>query len=76
MLGTEVPDEYIAQIIAEADLKNKNKISYEEFLEMWNEDKEEEEIDEWRGISAKRTVKNLAEEMFHEDSDFLSGDEV
>ena len=42
---------------------------------MWNEEKEEEKLDEWRGISAKRTVNKLAEEMFLSDSDVLSSDE-
>ena len=75
MLGSQVPDAYIAQIIAEADLNHSSKISYEDFLEMWNEEKEEEKLDEWRGISAKRTVNKLAEEMFLSDSDVLSSDE-
>ena len=43
---------------------------------MWNEDKEEMQLDEWRGISAKRTVNNLVEEMIDDETgDERSGDE-
>ncbi|GAX17299.1 hypothetical protein FisN_10Lh162 [Fistulifera solaris] len=39
-LGDEVPTEYLEKIIQEADLLHDHRISYEEFLEMWNVDTE------------------------------------
>jgi hypothetical protein len=39
-LGDEVPTEYLEKIIDEADLLHDHRISYAEFLEMWNIDTE------------------------------------
>lgn len=35
-LGDEIPTDYLEDIIEEADLKGDHRISYEEFLELWN----------------------------------------
>jgi len=51
LLGSEVPKEYLDSIIDEADIVNDKRISYEEFLHMW--DVEEDFVRE-------RTVKNVA----------------
>lgn len=37
-LGEAIPAEYLEEIIAEADLVNDHKISYEEFLSLWDHD--------------------------------------
>jgi len=58
-------------VIAEADLRNDNKVTYDEFLYMWRQDIEDRNIAVLRTISAKRTVTNLVEEMI----DDTSGDE-
>jgi hypothetical protein len=78
LLGDEVPDEYIAKIINEADFKNDNRVSYDEFLEMWQREVEDGRIEAWSGISAKRTVCNLESEMLEfsgTDDDLTSGDD-
>mmetsp|Transcript_17562 Transcript_17562/g.21453 ORF Transcript_17562/g.21453 Transcript_17562/m.21453 type:complete len:683 (+) Transcript_17562:151-2199(+) len=71
LLGESVPEKYIKQVIAEADLRNDNKVTYDEFLYMWRQDIEDRNIAVLRTISAKRTVTNLVEEMI----DDTSGDE-
>lgn len=37
MLGDDVPKEYLASIIEEADIKKDKRISYEEFQALWDE---------------------------------------
>ena len=37
MLGTEVPKSYLDSIIDEADIKKDKRVSYEEFLALWDE---------------------------------------
>lgn len=37
MLGSDVPKEYLASIIEEADIKKDKRISYEEFIALWDE---------------------------------------
>jgi len=37
MLGSDVPKDYLASIIDEADIKRDKRISYEEFLALWDE---------------------------------------
>jgi len=71
LLGESVPEKYIKHVIAEADLRNDNKVTYDEFLYMWRQDIEDRNIAVLRTISAKRTVTNLVEEMI----DDTSGDE-
>lgn len=37
MLGSDIPKDYLASIIDEADIKRDKRISYEEFLALWDE---------------------------------------
>lgn len=69
MLGHEVPNEYIEQVIAEADRDNDHKVTYEDFLNMWRQELEERKMNAWRGISQRRTVSELADEMLAQTSD-------
>jgi len=40
MLGSNVPKSYLSNIIEEADIKKDKRISYEEFLALWNDDED------------------------------------
>ena len=56
LLGNEVPEEDINAIIKEADITHDNRISYSEFLALWenkNESKRESMVDELRKHSVK-----------------------
>ena len=37
-LGDDIPVSYLEEVIAEADITHDHRISYEEFLELWNEE--------------------------------------
>lgn len=50
LLGSEVPKEYLDSIIDQADIVNDKRISYEEFLQLW--DIEEDQI-------RQRTIENV-----------------
>jgi hypothetical protein len=55
LLGSEVPEEEINAIIKEADLTNDNRISYSEFLALWenkNESKRDIMVNDLRRHSA------------------------
>ena len=69
MLGEDVPNEYIEQVIAEADVKDEKRITYDDFLDMWRKELEDRQMNAWRGISKQRTVSVLAEEMFSASTD-------
>ena len=76
IFGDDVPKEYIDQIIDEADLKEDHKISYDEFLSMWEGELEENEIENMAGINNRgRTVSLLADELHDStDDESVSGD--
>jgi calcium-dependent protein kinase len=40
-LGQDIPQSYIEKIISEADIVNDHRVSYEEFLELWDKDADE-----------------------------------
>mmetsp|Transcript_7879 Transcript_7879/g.11710 ORF Transcript_7879/g.11710 Transcript_7879/m.11710 type:complete len:91 (-) Transcript_7879:977-1249(-) len=66
ILGEDVAEEYIDQIITEADLEKNNKVSYQEFLAMWKDELVERQIEGLRGINNKRTVRyGFPNEFFH-----------
>ena len=73
LFGADVPKEYINQIIAEADIKQDRKISYDEFLAMWEGELEENQIEELAGIGNNRTVSDIAIDVVDDDSS--DGDE-
>lgn len=41
-LGQDIPQSYIEKIINEADILHDHRVSYEEFLELWDKDTDEE----------------------------------
>jgi hypothetical protein len=70
VLGEDVPHKYIEQVIAETDIKDsKQRVTYEDFLNMWRQELEDRQMRAWRGISKQRTVTALAEEMLATSSD-------
>lgn len=75
ILGDDVPEEYIGQVIAEADMKRDRMISYDEFLSLWDGDLKEREIETLAGINKDRTVDDLAEEILSSSEDELSRQE-
>jgi len=66
-----VPKEYIDQVIEQADIKRNHRISYDEFLNMWEFELDERKLENLSGINAKRTVADLADELL----DFSTDDE-
>jgi calcium-dependent protein kinase len=69
LLGEDVPDAYVEQVIAEADVKDEKRVTYDDFLDMWRKELEDRQMNAWRGISKQRTVSVLAEEMFSASTD-------
>mmetsp|Transcript_16724 Transcript_16724/g.31684 ORF Transcript_16724/g.31684 Transcript_16724/m.31684 type:complete len:679 (-) Transcript_16724:4023-6059(-) len=72
ILGDDVPEEYIEQVIAEADFKRDRMISYDQFLSLWDADLKEREIESLAGINKGRTVDDLAEEILRISEDVSS----
>ena len=66
-----MPKEYIDQVIEQADIKRNHRISYDEFLNMWEFELDERKLENLSGINAKRTVADLADELL----DFSTDDE-
>ena len=55
-LGDEVPTEYLEKIIDEADLLHDHRISYAEFLEMWNVDTETQLENGRKEVAGRRII--------------------
>ncbi len=66
LLGDDVPAEYIDQVIDEVDIKQDHKISYDEFLNIWEGQLEERKLEKISGINSKRTVTDLENEVLHD----------
>lgn len=69
LLGEDVPNKVIEDVIAEADLDDNNRVTYEDFLQMWRQELEDRQMKAWRGISRQRTVSVLADEMLASSTD-------
>mmetsp|Transcript_2463 Transcript_2463/g.3367 ORF Transcript_2463/g.3367 Transcript_2463/m.3367 type:complete len:85 (+) Transcript_2463:1953-2207(+) len=69
ILGEDVAEEYINQIITEADLEKNNKVSYQEFLAMWKDELVERQIEGLSGINNKRTVSAIADMLDESDDE-------
>lgn len=54
ILGADLPESYINGIIAEADLDNDKKISYSEFLALWNENEDERRKQDHDDVKERR----------------------
>ena len=72
LFGDDVPKEYIAQVIDEVDMKEDHKISYDQFLAMWEGELEENEIGNMAGITRRRTVSVLADDIYNSTDDETS----
>jgi len=72
LFGDDVPKEYIAQVIDEVDMKEDHKISYDQFLAMWEGELEENEIENMAGITRRRTVSVLADDIYNSTDDETS----
>ncbi len=76
-MGEDVPKEYIEQVIAEAGVSQDQRVTYEDFLNMWRQEIEDKSMAAWRGISRQRTVSALADEMLGSSTDDeMTGDEA
>jgi len=69
ILGNDVPKEYIDQVIDEADQKQDHRISYDDFLAIWDGELEERKLEKISGINANRTVADLANEVVYYSTD-------
>jgi len=70
LFGDDVPKEYIDQVIDEVDdMKGDHKISYDKFLDMWEGELEENEIENMAGITRRRTVSILADDIYNSTDD-------
>jgi len=71
ILGDEVSSDYVEGIIAESGIHEDKRISYDEFLSLWDLDLEVEErkLEVVRGISRRRSVRHIEEEMKYASSD-------
>ena len=69
ILGEDVAEEYIDQIITEADLEKNHKVSYQEFLAMWKDELVERQIEGLSGINNKRTVSAIADMLDESDDE-------
>lgn len=55
-LGDEIPFEYLQEIIDEADILRDHRISYEEFLELWNGESDSKLADAKLAVKSKRRL--------------------
>ena len=55
-LGEQLPQEFLAKIIDEADLTRDSKISYAEFLALWNEDDDFKKKKTLEGVGNRRRL--------------------
>jgi len=58
-LGDDVPAGYVDQMIEECDLTKNRKISYDEFLSLWDDCAEEKQITTIRNIKGKASETDL-----------------
>jgi len=65
MLGDEVSSDYIEGIIAESGVNEDKRISYDEFLSLWEIEVEERKLELVRGISQNRSVKHIEVDMYY-----------
>jgi len=70
LLGDEVSSDYVEGIIAESGIHEDKRISYDEFLSLWDLDLEVEErkLEIVRCISKARSVRHIEEEMIYASS--------
>lgn len=71
-LGDEVPTEYLEKIIDEADLLHDHRISYAEFLEMWNVDTKAQLENGRKHVSGRRIISREPSFTSSISSDFTS----
>lgn len=71
-LGDEVPTEYLEKIIDEADLLHDHRISYFEFLEMWNVDTEAQLENGRKHVAGRRIISREPSFTSSISSDFTS----
>lgn len=60
-------------MIDEADQKQDHRISYDDFLAIWDGELEERKLEKISGINANRTVADLANEVVYYSTDDDSG---
>jgi hypothetical protein len=60
MLGSDVPKDYLESIIDEADIKRDKRISYEEFLALWDEGEDVKRKQTLEDVKRRRLLNNTA----------------
>jgi len=64
VLGDEVSSKYVEGIIAESGVHEDKRISYDEFLSLWEHEIDERKLELVRGISQSRTVNQIEAELY------------
>jgi len=68
VLGDEVSSDYVEEIIAESGVHEDKRISYDEFLSLWEHEIDERKLELVRGISQSRTVNQIEAELYYASS--------
>jgi hypothetical protein len=72
ILGSDVPKPYLASIIDEADIKRDKRVSYEEFLALWDDGENVKRIQTLENVKNRRLLGNAASAMSAVSSVFSS----
>jgi hypothetical protein len=72
ILGPNVPKSYLASIIDEADIVRDKRISYEEFLALWDEGEDVKRTQTLENVKSRRLLGHAASAMSAVSSVFSS----
>lgn len=73
-LGDSISDEFVKLIIDEADMLQDNRISYEEFLALWNEGSDDKLSENFKSVAQRRASSDDLSVDSDDDATALSGD--
>lgn len=59
-LGNDIPDAYIEKVIEEADIVHDQRVSYDEFLELWNKDDDDVLIQSKINVQYRRKQSSIS----------------
>lgn len=72
MLGADVPKSYLESIIDEADIKRDHRVSYEEFLALWDEGEDVKRSQMLEDVKNRRILGHASSAMSAVSSVFSS----
>ena len=67
-LGEDVPDSYLDEVIDEADIERDHRISYDEFIALWNEDDDKKYTQKRKEAFSRHSSKCSTFSSFDEDT--------